>query len=1151
MRRILWGILFLALAIVTTWILLDFGAAEPATNKAEPPAQTAVDPAREAPTPLIDNQIQGRVLTRRDRLAAPAATVALIGAFHRRYETQTDAEGLFSFSMIAPGRYQLTAQKDGMYAHGAKIPTLSLGQRDRIGPLTLFLEPAPEMSVVVRSVRTGEPIAGARVVAENGTRIAMETGEDGRASTRAPAGIWRIEVTAPHFLIKSAAIGHPFSRSLTVDLEPAGSLSGMVNGGEGKGLSGVVVTAEYGATRFGSRTDDDGAYQIDHIPLEKRYFVSVTAPGRQFFRVEGPILTEENPRGRLDLHPKPNPNLKMNRLSGWVEDEWSQPIQAAHLVFATPDDPEFIEVWSEPDGSFTMENLDPRSWAKHIMVEAKGFAAQQIRIPTEAEPAPLSIVLAPGHFVSGVIRDQLDNPITGAIISAGIAGSPYRLFSGEEILSDSAGRFFLDSLGDDVYFDVAALGFTDLRNQKWRLDRSDHVIILREPGVIIGRVLESDLDRPITRFLVKAEFENGIPFPGAENWPSSGIAFHDLEGVFRIDGLASGQSMNLAIVAADRHPQTVRLSAVPEADAEPVLIRLPRSGRQVAGTVSDQDGEPAVSVEVTLLVYSDENARAAFSWEGMARGLPGEHIARRETRTTDQSGSFSFENVNADQPLDLILTGDGYARTRFRDLETEPYQALAELSLSVSRAAVIRGMVSREKYPDAKHLTLRRLDGTPLDLAQALTGDQYAFQGLPPGAYQIVLFRGIAVGEPGDKTVTRTGIRIEAGQTSVVNFDAKSLRVVSGQILTDGQPMKNGVVFLVGSSDLLSNPRTETDAQGLFRFNEVSEGIYDLVAYPGQPDTLNYLSIMRHFPNRETIQIKDDDFFERFFFSGASRVLGKIDPAPSENWLLFLKGLSSDPETPLIANEPEKDGRFIFEAVPPGGYRLMFRPRFSAETGTRVLLSELTIAPGDVEIDLGIVQPPAGNARLRIFPDGARSTARPKIRLRASPEGMDPTEPAHAVYQGSGTLGQEGLLLKGMPEGRFTVSVSVIDGGYRVLPQQTAVVLADDGEAVIYLSLEPMTCLTFVNKTPGREITAAVLSGNGQRIRFDPVETGSPPESPYSDEPRGYFTGRTGIAWHVPEGTWRLDVFSHEKRWSTDLTIKQATPTNVSVFFDP
>lgn len=313
---------------------------------------------------------------------------------------------------------------------------------------------------------------------------------------------------------------------------------------------------------------------------------------------------------------------------------------------------------------------------------------------------------------------------------------------------------------------------------------------------------------------------------------------HSIRGVVRDtrDAPVAGAEMT----ATDRYDETQVARARTAPDGTFVLGPLERGFMTVVAEhpergVASGDGQPGDFLELWLQPGAGVTGTVRARDGGQPLAGASVHVGR-SVATTDAEGRYSFRNLPP--PVwQIIAVADGYRQAR-RSLTIGPGDTRA-LDFALERGATLAGLVTDAQTgaPIAGAVVAERADrygsaGTLSAADRRVTTDtegRYALEGVPAEpSHMFLCFAGgyVAAEREGDGS-KRLDFALERGLAA------------SGQVVDpDGRPVPGAIVFLhrvaeAGGSVFrgkLRSQRTETDADGRFRFENVVPGTVAFVA---------------------------------------------------------------------------------------------------------------------------------------------------------------------------------------------------------------------------------------------------------------------------------------------------------------------------------
>lgn len=374
-------------------------------------------------------RISGRVL----QGGAPAASARVqLTDSDRRWETQTDAQGRFTFEELRESSYVLLAEKEPELA----VQKLPYGKEAMEG-ITLELSPPSFLEGTV-SDEAGHPVASAELeTLDPGKESAGKTTTDARGRYRLgplPKGSHRVIVHADSYLDGFAMKNLPEDGpALDFQLKKSVPVVGVAVDTEGQPLPHLALELWRPGARGTSyimghhrrpampvssvKTDERGAFQL-----------SAPAPGPYELNTDS---TEVRFTSMTVVAPAQEVRLIVNRglsLEGVLVDEAGQPVQGAQIISvdAAPPYRSGNTVLTDAAGRFLLPALTESPYLIYAWYEGDRTLRE---VSTRVElhrgrSAPLQLRFEPGHSWTGRVEDGQGRPLGGISVTLNRAEDP-------------------------------------------------------------------------------------------------------------------------------------------------------------------------------------------------------------------------------------------------------------------------------------------------------------------------------------------------------------------------------------------------------------------------------------------------------------------------------------------------------------------------------------------------------------------------------------------------------------------------------------------------------------------------------------------------------------------------------------------------------
>ena len=706
------------------------------------------------------------------------------------------------------GVYTLTAEQD---APG-----------DAPGHVELVLKPPAEVRGRVTDRLAQAPLAGALVWPSRLVGRAVRTDRRGEFVVQLVRGEDRLTAGAPGYrpAFRSATVMQSVRdpqdpAPVELELQPVGSLSGVVLDAAGDPVSGVEISPlpDRRSTRIVQTvTGLDGGFELDRLFAGVAYRVLLQPPEPPPERAavqggEGEGAEESLARSAVtwvdvaalsagehrpglvwrlgpargafglvvDAADRPLPGagvaLKLNRGPGAAED-----------LFLGP--PNVFRTVADGDGRFTFAALPPGRYDLHVT--ASDFVPARVpglRLPAEEVTWPGgwdlgTVALVEGVEVAGKIENEAGRGIEGAEIQVRV-GSRFGFFGGRLLgkqLSDKEGRFVVRGLApeQEIGFFVVAEGYREQRGVAVTLPTEDVTITLKRASSIRGRVIDP-LGWPVARATVSVQAGQ------LDLGPRNESAQTDAAGEFELGNLAAGPA-TLRVSARNFRPAQQSIE-IPAAEDEALFTEIElETGATLQGRVTTDTGEPIFGARVTA---------------------HGPRVHDAQSASTDADGTFTVGGLPSG-PLQVRAYKEPYV-TELKEIEMEGDAGFVELELKTG--SQVWGQVVDADGQGVGAVTVVLTHGggrpTPTPVTSGPDGS-FRFGHVQPGTYTLRAQEGVAyanldVEVPGgaedvrlvlgaSQGVVVTGqiIGLDLDDLAQIRVMARGDRFVGGQAAYDG-----------------------------------------------------------------------------------------------------------------------------------------------------------------------------------------------------------------------------------------------------------------------------------------------------------------------------------------------------------------------------
>ncbi len=366
----------------------------------------------------------------------------------------------------------------------------------------------------------GKPLLDANVeVSIDGMEFPLMTDEEGIVSFNVPSQL-ESSLTLTVREDGYAALGARWGKSdklptkFTIPVAKGTTIGGIVHDEDGNPIEGVEIQAvtssrndKPGELRpwlngvIGT-TDSEGRWRNESAPenelqiqlrLQHTDYIEDTANGRhratwdQLLSLDHVLVLK-----------------KGIEIRGKVSDPEGQPIAGAKVSVGSSQFGGTSQVVdSNENGEYALKNVPAGNGV--LTVYAEHWAPDLRMVTAEHDMEPIDLELEPGHSIRVRVTDPDGQPIPSVWIAPD-SWRGHRTVSGgggvmPRFMTDSSGIWESDSMpADEIEFAIFKQGHVSVRNQKLIAQADEHVIVMPNPLVVQGKVVDSETGKAIEKF---------------------------------------------------------------------------------------------------------------------------------------------------------------------------------------------------------------------------------------------------------------------------------------------------------------------------------------------------------------------------------------------------------------------------------------------------------------------------------------------------------------------------------------------------------------------------------------------------------------------------------------------------------------------------
>ncbi len=698
-------------------------AADPGDRVAVPVAATWVvrgRAVRKANVPAPGARVLARVFTGTAVQGEPALEAHLVA----------DADGHFAWP-LEPSRQIVTCDLRG---EGERIRAYAetfvvAPDEPPPDPFDLYVVPLDAIARGVVLDDQGRPLADVRVGPD--WRGGVVTDAAGRFTVAVErTATVRLHASARGFVQLRQEIQIDVARGegeAELRLRKANRIHGRVTDTSGQPVAGATVRTFYTIYADAAATDVDGRYVLDNLdPSLQQHSVFARKAG---FVEANAEVEATSPDVERNLVLAPGVGIR-----GSVWSPAGRPVAAAKVFLgSSPNAYDRLDAVTDLDGNFSFDCV---AAGEHVVnVERRGFAGSrtQVTVPkAPSAPVVVRVDLQVGHFVAGIATGPDGRPLVGVSIAPKLQ---QQYLEGIRSKTDAQGRFRLEGLpGEGLSLEFYGGGVVRRQVPVAAVDRADLAVSLERHGFMAGKVIDGRTRQPIRDFRIR--FGTPRLLAGDEpsggysaQWLRGGKAFHDAQGIFRIDEeVRIGSVFALEASAVGYGPLVLdRVVVQQDPDPEALLFAL-FPGATIPGVVLDRSTRQPVS---------GAKVKAWASGRPLQPQEPNDDEGR-PIATTDLSGAFSLDNVGPGE-VTLAVEHPDWLPAAHGPITVVAGAAMPAQEVLLDQGATVTvdvRLADGQTLADAELVVVSRgLQRT----ARTDAGGTARFERLPPGKHELVL----------------------------------------------------------------------------------------------------------------------------------------------------------------------------------------------------------------------------------------------------------------------------------------------------------------------------------------------------------------------------------------------------------------------------
>ncbi|MCX7049176.1 MAG: carboxypeptidase regulatory-like domain-containing protein [Candidatus Sumerlaeota bacterium] len=783
-------------------------------------------------------------------------------------ETTADEAGAYEIGGLKEGYHQVVASLGAAISDsdGREPQHVKVNEAERCGPHDLILRPGLTLRGFARNRDTGQPIANAEIQRFLGAGIAADSrraatsGADGAFQLAGlPVGRLSVLAAAKGYVeqITTLQIIGGAKNACDLSLEPGAAILLNVKTQEGAPAPDADVSMEmahdYTPDRLQKiKTDAHGQARIESVSAANPPRITVIKTGYRMkeesvtpafvagSRVAELTVTLQAVKPGAPDEPTSKSEVTI-AFQGRVTNAEGAPIAGAKVYWSrlfdlkseapalTNEDGNYrLELKRELQGSQSLQSLSAN---KVLVAFAQGYAPAVNNHPgLGAAPTPreVNLTMEKGHWVGGVVVNAKNEPLVDMEVrldhsqrAADESYALWRYLDAKSVRTGDDGAFRLEDLpGVKLPAKISGKGWTTQSMKELTLDQETR-IVMREAGVIKGRVVEEGAATPVKSYSIKWDSADGRP----EREPTESLVNTD-DGCFTIYDLQQDMKYAVTVRASGFVPAVKKdILGAAEAQAKPVEFKLSK-GVETKGTIfAAADQTPIAGAQVAL-----------YPAEGDSRH--GYRYRDEAIRTqTDKDGVFSLRE--SDDPGILIIKANAFGPLLIPAEDRERYGGVHALRIGLRHSGAIKGTVTVKGKPVSgariSHYGANDSLGGDFEEISDRSSDTdedgfYRIADLVPGSY------GLNVDySPSGETGFSQHVSVSLGEAEEKTVDIKidsGAGILFGRVLKNGTPSPDiGLTLRSGKSYESPTFAARSNPNGEYRIENLPEGRYTVELY--------------------------------------------------------------------------------------------------------------------------------------------------------------------------------------------------------------------------------------------------------------------------------------------------------------------------------